>query len=90
MRGWQWFINFVCLVQVILEVLPPAVARSAELADQHLASERVLHLNVFPKARFTIDFGWYTGLADVGSMFVKRPRGRYSGSCNSQSITLST
>ena len=65
MRGWQWFINFVCLVQVILEVLPPAVARSAELADQHIASERVLHLEVFLKASVAINFGWYTSLADV-------------------------
>ena len=65
MRGRQRLRNVMCMVQVILEVLPPGVARSAERTDQHLAFERVLHLEVFLETSVTINFGWHTGLADV-------------------------
>ena len=64
MRGRQCFSDFVCLFQVVLEVFPPAVARSAERADQHLVFERVLHFPMLFEASVTIDLGWYTCLAD--------------------------
>ena len=54
MRSRQRLRNFVCMVQVILEVLPPGVARSTERADQHLAFERVLHLEVFLETSVTV------------------------------------
>ena len=65
MRGGQRLRNVMCMVQVVLEVLPPGVARSAERTDQHLAFERMLHLKVFLKASVAINFGWDTSLADV-------------------------
>lgn len=65
MRGRQRLRNFMCMVQVILEVLPPGVARVTERTDQNLAFERMLHLEVFLEASVTINFGWYTSLADV-------------------------